>query len=507
MFVVGGGINGASAAQHLAAAGYSVMLAEKNDFASAASSRSTRILHSGLRYLAPKRSLWEFLRRPDRLRGQVRSARESMEAMGQIVSTTPQRVKPLKLTVPIYDSAPYAGWQIDLGVKFLQRFGKYGVPLVYARFKGTDSSQPLFKWFGDRKKIKSFVTFQDYQFTWPERLCVDAALDAERMGAEIRNYTEVVSFERSPDAQWRVHLADRFDGTETAVVSASAVVNTAGVWIDDINRRASAAVGGAGPSRKIIGIKGIHIVVQLPPDFRGGGVAAMNREKENIFIVPWGDLHYIGPTETIYEGSIEDVRPEEDDITFLIDEANHLFPGLELSRQDVLFAWAGVRPITFDPELAKGRRLPFSVLHDLAREGLPNMFTLTWGSVNLHRVAGKMIAGAVGERLRPSGPAQPLSYAARSFPENQNSLPVLDDDPEIKLADLMFSAGQEHAMTLVDLLFRRTPLGWRPGMRRDSVQRAAEAVATVLGWDQDRVAAEVERYAAHVARHHLQTLA
>src|SRR5690554_4474349 len=89
VFIVGGGINGTSAAQHLAAAGYSVMLAEKNDFASAASSRSSRVLHNGMRYLAPKRSVWEFVRRPGRLQGQMRTAREAIQAMGQFVATTP----------------------------------------------------------------------------------------------------------------------------------------------------------------------------------------------------------------------------------------------------------------------------------------------------------------------------------------------------------------------------------------------------------------------------------
>lgn len=506
VFVIGGGINGASAAQHLSAAGYSVGLAEKNDYASAASSRSTRILHSGLRYLAPKHSLWEFVRQPDRFRGQIRSAKESMEAMGQLVSTAPERVSPLPLWVPVFDDAPYAGWQIDLGVKFLQRFDRYGVPLVYQRHKGTDRSRPIFKWFRDSGRIRHFVMFQDYNFQWPERLCVDAALDSERMGAVVRNYTEVLGFERTPDQSWRIRLKDRVDGTE-AVAVASVIINTGGVWIDDINRLASTAAGCAGPSRKIIGIKGVHIVARLPDDFYGEGVAAMNRENENIFCVPWGDLHYIGPTETVYEGTIEDVRPGEEDIRFLIAEVNHLFPALKLERKDIVFAWAGVRPITFDPEQPKGRRLPFSVLHDLAPEGLPDMFTLTWGSINLHRVAGSMITRAVGERIRPSGTPQTINYAARLFPATTDTQIISSRHPSYRLADLRYSATNEHAVTLIDLLFRRTPIGWGPGMTRTEVWRAAQAAAAVLQWDRKRTDSEIDEFIEYAARYHLQTIA
>ena len=211
-------------------------------------------------------------------------------------------------------------------------------------------------------------------------------------------------------------------------------------------------------------------------------------------------MHYFGPTETLYEGDPDDIHPTEEEIRWLVGEANHLLPALNLKRSDVIFAWAGVRPLTYDPALPKGKRS--RDVHDLSREGLPNVFALTAGPIMTHRSAGAAMVEAVRGKIAPNGPEQPVSYAARRFPENQNSPPLLDDYTAIKLSDLRHAAEHEDVTNLVDLLFRRVGAGWTQSMAADASRKAAETVADILGWDEGRVAAEIAAYRDHLRQQH-----
>jgi glycerol-3-phosphate dehydrogenase len=127
---------------------------------------------------------------------------------------------------------------------------------------------------------------------------------------------------------------------------------------------------------------------------------------------------------------------------------------------------------------------------------------MTAGPIMTHRSAGAELAATVAKRLSPSRAAQTISSAARLYPENQNSPPLLDDYTAIKLADLKLAAEQEHVTNLVDLLFRRVGAGWTRTMGHDAAERAARTVAGPLGWDDARVAAEVAAYHEHLGRQH-----
>ncbi|MBV9785678.1 MAG: FAD-dependent oxidoreductase, partial [Acidisphaera sp.] len=408
--VIGAGVVGASAAQHLAAAGYDVLLVEQGDFASGSSSRSTRLLHCGLRYLAPGKSMAEFFLHPSRLATALRMARQAMQSRAQFVRATPQRAKPMTVGFPIWQGGRYSPWQVNVAFRLLQAFGPKDVPLDHRRLSPQQAaSDPLLQYLRDRDRLIEVAQFREYQFEWPERIAVDAVLDAERMGASVRNYTRCIGLTREGDA-WRIRLQDALAPVEQAEVGAKQLVNAAGIWIDRVNAQA-----GGGARRKITGTKGVHIMVRLPPECRDRGIATLNRLNEGLYCVPWRGMHYFGPTETLYEGDIDDIRPEEADISFLLDEANHLLPTLRLKRADVLFAWAGVRPLTYNPDLPTGNRS--RELHDLGLEGMPGALAMTAGPVMTHRGAGQEITAAVQRRLPPSRAPQPLSYAARLFPE------------------------------------------------------------------------------------------
>lgn len=494
--VIGAGANGAAAAQHLAAAGYAVLVVDKGDFASGSSSRSSRLLHCGLRYLAPGGSIWDFVRNPNALRIAIRMARQAMQMRAQIVETAPERVEKLNFCFPVYRAGAYAPWQVALAFRLLERLGPPSVPLDYRNISGPETGRtPLVRWLRDRDRLASVAMFREYRFEWPERLAMDAVLDAERLGAAARNYTAVSALEKDGDRGWILTLSDQLRPQDRAKVKARIVLNMAGIWIDRVN-----ALAGAGARRRINGTKGSHIVVRLPPDCASYGIATINRLDEPFYCIPWRGLHYFGPTETLYDGDPDDIRVTDGEIDWLIDEANHMLPSLGLRREHVLFTWAGVRPLGADPAFPKGKRS--REVHDLAVEGMPGVYAMTAGPIMTHRSAGAELTGLVAARIKPSRAPQALSYAARRFPENQNSPPLLEDYTPVKLSDLKHAAAHEHPTSLVDLMFRRVGAAWTATMGYSAAEQAAEAVAAEMGWDAVRVQEEVRKYRAYLEHFH-----
>ena len=491
--VIGAGVNGASAAQHIAAAGHDVLLVDKGDFGAGSSSRSSRLLHCGLRYLAPGDSIWDFFRRPRTLGIALRMARQAMESRAQMVETAPERVAKAKFCFPIYADGTYAPWQVSLAFRLLEFLGPKSVPLGYRRIGPAEiPSVPLARWLRDRERLQGLAVFDEYRFDWPERICMDAVLDAERLGAVLRNYTAVTGLARAGDG-WTLTLADPLDPGATATVQARMVLNTAGIWIDRVN-------ASAGPSARkyITGTKGAHIMVRLPPECRDHGIATINRVNEPFYCFPWRGMHFFGPTETVYEGDPDNVTATDDEIDWLIDETNHMLPALNLKREHVIFAWAGVRPLGADPAFPKGVRS--REVHDLAADGLPGVYAMTAGPIMTHRSAGVELAALINAKLRPAREARAVNYGASKFPENQNSPPLLDDDTSIKVSDLQYAAEHQHATNLVDLLFRRVGAGWSPTMGHAAAERAAQTVAAAMGWSPERAAEETLQYRATLER-------
>ena len=492
--VIGAGVNGASTAQHLAAAGYSVLLVEKGDYGSGSSSRSSRLLHCGLRYLAPGASMFEFFRRPSRLQTAMRMAKLAMEARRQLVLTAPERVRPLNFHFPIWRESIYRPWQVRLGLGLLASMAAIDVPLEQRMIAPKAAkSIPLVGALRDWDRLQGIGAFTEYQFEWPERLCVDAVLDAERLGAVVRNYTAAGRMTRRNEG-WQIELSDVHTGA-TATIESKLVMNMAGIWIDKVN-----GASGAPRPRKILGTKGIHIMVQLPPECADNGIVTFNRKNEPLYCIPWRGMHYFGPTETVYEGNLDEIRAEDGEIDGLLAEGNHLLPGLELKRSDILFTWAGVRPLSYDPALPMGKRS--RDVHDLSSAGMPGVYAMTAGPVMTHRSAGTEMVDVVRRQLKPARQPQPVDYSARRFPDNQNSPPVVDDWTDAKLADLVHAARHEHATSLADLMFRRVGAGWTRTMGYAAADRAAAAVAAVYGWDDARTRQEAEDYRNFLKRMH-----
>jgi len=273
------------------------------------------------------------------------------------------------------------------------------------------------------------------------------------------------------------------------------VLNMAGIWIDDVNR-----TGNPQAPRKVLGTKGCHIVVRLPNECRGYGIATLNSRQEPFYCIPWHDLHYFGPTETVYDGDRDRVLATEDEIDWIISEANRLLPPLTLTRRDVISTWAGVRPLTYDVAVPAGRRS--REIHDLGAEGLPDVFAMTAGPVMTHRSAGLELARIVGQRLEPTGRQRERSYTPSSLRFTRDRLSSVDRLDASQWSRLAGQIEGEHATSLADVLFRRTGLAWRRRLSPEEVRLAASAIGGQLGWSQAQIDVEIEKYHREVQALH-----
>jgi glycerol-3-phosphate dehydrogenase len=495
--VIGGGINGASAAQQLAAAGYRTLIVEKGDFGSGSTARSSRLLHCGLRYLAPGRSVFDFVRRPARFVEAMRMARQAMQARSDVVKTSPSSVNRMKFCFPIYRGDRYRGWQLDAAFRLLSTLGPADPPLDYERLAPEAAAhRPLIRWLRDYDALDSVAVFREYQLDWPERICMDAVLEAERLGAVVRNYTLARFISRDRSGGWSVALEDVLAAEPEIRIRAKLVLNMAGIWIDDVIRSANPSA-----ERKILGTKGCHIVVRLPDECRGYGIATLNSRQEPFYCIPWHDLHYFGPTETVYDGDRDRICVTEDEIEWIVGEANRLLPPLKLTRADVISTWAGVRPLTYDVATPAGRRS--REIHDLQSDGLPDVLAMTAGPVMTHRSAGQELLEVVKSRLSPSGPERDRSYAPSHLRFARDRLIDVDYLGPAQWAGLASNVEGEHAASLADFLFRRTGIAWRRLLSDDEVRQAADAIALQLGWTPHQIELEIEKYQAEVRSLHL----
>jgi len=468
--IIGGGINGAAAVQHIAAQGHNVLLVEKGDFGSGSSSRSSRLLHCGLRYLAPGRSIWDFVLHPSRFLTAMKMAKQAMEARTEFVESSALHTRPMQFAFPIYRNGPYRGWQVDIAFLILKVLGPRNPPLEYRRISAAEARKmPLAKELRDLDRIQSVAIYREYEFDWPERVCMDCILDAERMGATVRNYAEARLGQRCEDGTWSIEIQDHLDGS-TALVNTKVVFNLAGIWIDDVNTKAQPKA-----SRRILGTKGTHIVVKLSDEYAGYGVATLNSQNEPFYCIPWYDLHFFGPTETLYEADKDNIHVTSEEQAWLLNEANRLMPGINLTSQDIRFTWAGVRPLTYDKAVPFGNRS--RQLHDLAVDGMPNVLAMTAGPIMSHRSAGRLLATEAAKRVPATRAPQKPNFAPSISPPNDNS-PMLVSGAPTRLSDLQHAIQNEHAVTLMDLLFRRTGLGWRHRFSREEIEKAAGVLAT-----------------------------
>jgi glycerol-3-phosphate dehydrogenase len=525
--VIGGGITGAGVALDAASRGYSVALVEQADFASGTSSRSSKLVHGGLRYLQ---------------NFDLGLVREALLERQLMVRLAPHLVRPLPFVVPAFDGAhPDRLTGIGLNMYDVMAAapprGRRGArrnaaqdadtewsPARHRLISGEEVSE-LLPAIAGRAPTGGYL-FYDCQ-TDDARLVLTVLGEAERFGAICANRLRVTAVDAGAAGAGGVTVEDRESGA-TFSVRAENVVNATGVWADRLRPdelHAEAELPRIAPSR------GSHVTISQADLPLAAGAIVPVGDGRSIFALPWLGRSLIGTTDNNYDGDVDHVQPAAADVEYLLGAVNEFF-GVRLGPGDATGAYAGVRPLISSRDSRKS--VDISRKAELY-ETSSGLITITGGKLTTWRRMAKLTVDRIVEREGRTAPCRtheiPLGapvdperlprvpgvpeaayerlasrygHAAAAVldlaaGEAELARPILADLPDL-LAEAAFAARHEQARTVGDVLLRRTRLGLLAAGELvsadgDAPRRVAQAMAPTRGWDAEGVAAAVSDFA------------
>ena len=523
--VIGGGITGAGVALDAASRGYSVALVEKADFASGTSSRSSKLVHGGLRYLQ------QF---------DLGLVREALLERQLMVKLAPHLVTPLEMVVPAFGGGRpdrLVGIGLNMydvmatprlrGRRAARRAAENGEgdwsPARHRLISGEEVVE-LLPALAAREPTGGYL-FYDCQ-TDDARLVLTVLGEAERFGAICANRLEVVGLVSHDGDDGGVRVRDAESGAELSV-RADNVINATGVWADPVRPD---ELHSEAELPTIIPSRGTHVTlssVDLP--LRAGAIVPAGNDR-SIFALPWLGASLLGTTDNTYDGDIDRVRPGAGDIDYLLEATNSFF-GTSLGPGDLTGAYAGVRPLISSGDAR--RSVDISRKAELY-ETSSGLITITGGKLTTWRRMAKLAVDRLVERDGRDAPCRtheiPLgepvdpdilprvdgvpeeSYAAMAAryghaahellalagTRTELAAPIVAGHPDL-LAEAPFSASREQALSVGDVLLRRTRLGLvaARAIRESGGEvpvQVARAMGAELGWDEARVALEARRF-------------
>jgi glycerol-3-phosphate dehydrogenase len=474
LLVIGGGIVGAGIARDAALRGLSVALVEQHDLASGTSSRPTRLIHGGLRYL----ELFDF--------GLVRSDMRERETLLRIA---PHLVFPLAFLMPLYRRSPF--YRLKL------RFGMFLYDLL-----SLDKSLPKRRRLGraealavephlDPDGLGGAWRFYDAQVPFVERLVVENAVDAAAHGALILNHARATGYLREGSTVTGASVHDLIGGS-TLDLRARFTVNATGPWLD-----ATIAPLRQAPRPLLRLTKGTHLVV--PRATEQAHVLFAKRDGRLFFVLPWNGLTMVGTTDTDYDGDPAAAEASSDDVEYLRTEAGRAFPRASFDR--ILFTWAGVRALGREEGVAEGEVSRKHKLYDhRRRDGIDGALSVIGGKITAYRLIAEEVTDVVARRLGSKAGCRtgvlPLPGAERAATTDADAL---CPHAPTTMADIVHAVRAEWAMTLGDVLLRRTAIGLAACQGLDRLDAIADVVGGLLAWDPARQAAEVAAYRQEIA--------
>jgi glycerol-3-phosphate dehydrogenase len=457
LLIAGGGITGAGIARDAAMRGLSVMLVEQADFASGTSSRSSRLLHGGLRYLA---------------QGHIGLVREASHEKIRLCRIAPHLCEPLRFLFPVWKGDPHPLWQMAIGVRLYdllcggQNLGKS------ATHKRTDAiaMAPGLRAEG----LAGAVSYFD-GFTNDARLVIDTLRSAASAGVTLRNYSRLVSAEAQGEL-WNCTVRNERDGSHT-IVRARAVANATGAWAQKLP-----------PSSVRLRLtKGVHLVIdraRLPVE----SAVVLSEGQRILFVLPWGERVILGTTDTDYSGDPGLVRTDSADVRYILNVVNRGFPGARLDSQDLIATWAGVRPLIAPRREQAGAPSDVSRRHEI-RMARPGWFDVAGGKLTTYRLMAEQTVDRAGAYLGAK-----LQHATTA------DTPLLDPGatrfsgvlpPPVTREVVQHACRNEWAKHLDDVVLRRT--GWYfyhgPGI----AEGVSRWMAEECGWSEAERVAELDR--------------
>jgi glycerol-3-phosphate dehydrogenase len=499
--VIGGGIIGCGIARDAAMRGLRVALFERADFGSGTTSKSTRIVHGGLRYL----EMLDF-----------RLVRLDLRERDTLLRIAPHLVQPLEFLIPFFAGAPVSPLKLRLGLTLYDALS-FDSSLPSHRTLRAADARALDTALG-ATSVRGGAAYYDARVDLPERLALENALDAGARGASVVNYGEVISTLVTDGVAHGVRVRDVLNGDECDI-SARVVVNATGAWWERI---ATAQTGRR--FGRIRTTKGIHIV--CPPLTDRALVLFSEIDRRLVFAIPRAGHTWIGTTDTDYDGDPAQARATRTDVEYLLSSVRTVFPSL--SMDDVLYTTAGVRALV----MHGGRESSVSRMHKVVDgEPLPGVISVLGGKITGYRAIAEDVTDAVCRRLGAAGRCTtadvPLPGARvesanpnrSGSPDGVGALPFLrtlygsragavvalaDAAPELYralsprypdiAAQVVFAVRFEHCVRLSDFIRRRTLLGASTDQGWDAAPPVAALMAAELGWSPGQMSAELEAY-------------
>ncbi|HUG38040.1 MAG TPA: glycerol-3-phosphate dehydrogenase/oxidase [Candidatus Limnocylindrales bacterium] len=519
--VIGGGMAGAGVARDLALRGASVALFEKGDYASGTSSRSSKLIHGGLRYLEL---------------GDFKLVRESLREKKTLERLAPHLVRPLPFLVPVHRGSPRGLIWVRLGMWLYDLLTPGKNTERYRVLRAVDalSLEPSIR----AEDLKGAGYYFDDLLVFPERLCLENALSAARHGARVYNYYQVEEMVRGSRGLDGLRVRDLLTG-QVHAVRASVIVNCAGPWVDRVRELA----GLTGETRRIVRTtKGIHCLL---PRITDRAVYLSGEDERMIFVIPWREFSLIGTTDTDFDGDPDRLWATRDEVTYLLAAVARALPDPRVAFDRVAYTYAGVRPLSFEagasatkvsrehrvvPEGPDGRFLSvtgtkLTCFRSLA-EDVGNRVMRLLGRATPSRTArltldgldeevGKVEARAwmdVSDEMAATGLARETletlvgTYGrgygrildlAKKVPDGTERL--CPQNPDL-VAQLHHAVRDEMAVSLQDVLLRRTGIGQSACLGLDCAESIGGRMAELLGWSPRRLDAELDAYHQHVDR-------
>lgn len=463
VLVVGGGIVGSGVVRDAALRGLRSALIDQADFAAGTSSRSSRLLHGGLRYLAQGRL------------GLVREASVEKRTIGQIA---PHLAQPLAFLFPGRRGTSWALWKLAIGVKLydaLCGMRNFGHSSVLSVGKARHSLPGI-----STDGLSGAVRYYD-ALTNDARLVLDTLRSAAKHGATVCNYTRLAAAERRGDV-WRCSVEDVETGTSLELKT-RAIVNATGPWSDKLPH--------ANTSLRLT--KGVHLVIdrdRLPM----ADAVVMAEGDRILFAIPWGERMILGTTDTDYTGELAEPSCDESDIRYVLDVTNATFPEAKLVEGDLVSTWAGLRPLVAD---RNGNPSDISRRHEV-KMNEPGWWDVTGGKLTTYRLMAEETVNAIAKFL--SNGAARCETASRPLLEpSEVGHASAIVPPAVSESIVRHYCQHEWVRHLPDLMIRRT--SWRH-YRRDHLRVASEAaswMADELAWNEATTQAEIAQYTTSCA--------
>jgi len=517
LLVIGGGITGAGIVRDAATRGLRVLLVEREDFASGTSSRSSKLIHGGLRYIGE---------------GHLAMTRESCRERDRMIELDPDLVRPLEFLFPAYHGGKYSMWQVRSVLAVYSALANFRQS---ARFRTLAPDGALDRVPELRSEgLRGAGLFSDGQVD-DVRLVVETLKSAREFGGHSVNHAEVIEFLRAGDGRiCGARILDRLSG-ESIEVRAAAIVNAAGPAVERVR-----GIDQPVTRPELRPAKGVHLVIPRDRLHTETAVTFDAADGRQVFLVPWDDVSLIGTTDT-FSDEIDAPTVTIDEVHYLLDAANLAFPSACLTTNDLSSVFAGVRPLaaSSDDEVPSTK---VSREHRIY-EDPSGLLSVVGGKLTTHRLMGKRIVDRVVRTLPPDraatlGPSRaaelPLRpalpewrhaevelserygierrqsrYLVRSYGARAADLLANADPDELKpigdshnlFAEIPWSFRTECAVTLCDLLERRLGMAiFAVGQGLAELPAIAAAAAREAGWDEERTHAESMAYVDSVRR-------